>query len=102
MSITSSADRGRRHQSEPLVCAALHVGQGWPAHRDAGLIPTTSIATRLISSTNGKTWAMIPADRITLNAKKSRATLKLDLPKGPGVPRWPADIHLYTGAGLDA
>jgi hypothetical protein len=34
-------------------------------------------------STDGKTWAQVPADRVTLNKRKSRATLKLDLPKGP-------------------
>lgn len=34
-------------------------------------------------SADGKTWTQLAPDRVTLNAKKSRATLQLDLPKGP-------------------
>lgn len=33
-------------------------------------------------STNGVDWKSLGADRVSLNEKKSRATLKLDLPKG--------------------
>lgn len=34
-------------------------------------------------SADGETWTQLSPDRVTLNAKKSRATLSLDLPKGP-------------------
>ena len=34
-------------------------------------------------SSDGETWAMVAPDRVALNPKKSRATLHLDLPKGP-------------------
>lgn len=33
-------------------------------------------------SRDGKTWALLPADRVILNDKKTRASLRLDLPKG--------------------
>lgn len=33
-------------------------------------------------SVNGKDWAQLAADRVQLNDRKTRATLKLDLPKG--------------------
>jgi hypothetical protein len=33
-------------------------------------------------SSNGVVWTMLPAERVTLNEKKSRSTLQLDLPKG--------------------
>src|SRR5262245_18353576 len=33
-------------------------------------------------SHDGKTWTPLPADRVTLNERKTRATLKLDLPPG--------------------
>ena len=33
-------------------------------------------------SRNGVDWMQLPADRVTLNEKKTRATLRLDLPKG--------------------
>ncbi|MFT3725979.1 MAG: M14 family zinc carboxypeptidase [Hyphomonadaceae bacterium] len=34
------------------------------------------------TSTDGRNWTQLPADRLTLNEKKTRATLKLGLPKG--------------------
>lgn len=36
-----------------------------------------------LTSVDGKAWTPLPADRITLDAKKGRALLQLDLPAGP-------------------
>ena len=45
-------------------------------------------------STDGKTWTALGADRLTLNERKTRATLKLDLLQGGVVGRGPAAVPL--------
>src|SRR5262245_40730187 len=50
------------------------------------------------TSTDGRNWTQLAADRVTLNEKKTRATLKLDLPKGvnwvAGQPRSSAEDNV--------
>lgn len=62
-------------------------------------------------STNGKDWAPLAPDRVTLNDRKSRATLRIDLPKGTiwvaGQPLSPSTDNIdwtrrtLAGAGFD-
>jgi predicted deacylase len=56
-------------------------------------------------SADGKTWSQLPASSVTLNDKKTRATLKLNLPKGvtwvAGQPLSPsADNLAWTRSAL--
>ncbi len=62
-------------------------------------------------STNGRDWSQLAPDRLTLNERKSRATLRLDLPKGTiwvaGQPLSPSSDNIewtrrtLAGAGFD-
>lgn len=62
-------------------------------------------------SADGRSWTPLPSDHVALNEKKTRATLKLDLPKGAtwvaGQPLSPAEDNInwtrnaLSGRGFD-